>query len=84
MSNAEAAKREAIISVLAKLGAENLASLKSNLKDYAIDLDKDDLFTLEELQLALQRFLGPNGAGLLLGEIQREISNLTEPTSKHP
>lgn len=57
---------EAIKSVFAELGDENIAVLKENLKrDYVIDL-ATNTFTLEELQIALQRLIGTGGATLLL------------------
>ena len=68
-------RSEAIVSTFARLGNENLAMLKRTLKaDYQIDL-ADDTFTLEELQIALQRIIGPGGADLILKEIRREIAN---------
>jgi hypothetical protein len=67
-------KREAILAVFARLGDDNLVMLKQNLKaDYKIDLERDDTYTLEELQIALQRFLGANGAGLIIREIHSEM-----------
>jgi hypothetical protein len=45
-------------------------------QDYTIHIDKNDSYTLEELQIALQRIVGPNGASLLIREIRREIEML--------
>ena len=71
--------REASHAVFARLGEENLAMLKFNLRrDYKIDLDNDYSFTLEELQIGLQRFLGSNGANLLIREIRNEMRLLAE------
>ena len=71
---AESFKHEVIVSVLARLGDDNLVMLKHTLRaGYMIDLEHDDLFTLEELQIALQRVLGANGAGLLIREIHNEM-----------
>ena len=65
------------MAVLARLGDDNLVMLKENLKSqYKIDLDSEDSFTLEELQIALQRFLGDHGARLLITEIVREIKEI--------
>ncbi|HEV8387695.1 MAG TPA: hypothetical protein VGQ03_08735 [Nitrososphaera sp.] len=67
-------KREAIIAVFARLGDDNLTMLKHSLRAaYKIDLERDDTFTLEELQIALQRILGANGAGLIIREIHNEL-----------
>jgi hypothetical protein len=67
---------EAIKSVFAELGDENIAVLKENLKrDYVIDL-ATNTFTLEELQIALQRLIGTGGATLLVREIRNEIAIL--------
>jgi hypothetical protein len=67
-------KREAIIAVFARLGDENLTMLMHSLRAaYKIDFERDDTFTLEELQIALQRVLGANGAGLLIREIHNEM-----------
>jgi hypothetical protein len=66
-------KREAIIAVFSRLGEDNLAMLKHNLRtDYKIDLE-NNTFTLEELQVALHRFMGGNGANLLISEIHKEM-----------
>ena len=71
---ADTLKREAIIVVFSRLGEDNLAMLKHNLlMDYKIDLDRDNTFALEEIQIALHRFMGPNGASLLINEIQKEM-----------
>lgn len=70
-------KREAILAVFARLGDDNLVMLKQNLRaDYKIDLERYDTFRLEELQIALQRFLGANGAGLIIREIHNEMRYL--------
>lgn len=72
-------QQQATVKVLSRLGDDNLSMLKFNLKTgYAIDLDHDDdnddsTYTLEELQIALQRILGSYGARLLICEIQNEI-----------
>jgi hypothetical protein len=48
--------------------------LKENLlTDFKIDLASNEL-VLEELQIALQRMVGTNGAILLVREIRNEIS----------
>ena len=44
--------------------------------DYKIDLDRDYTFTLEEVQIALHRFMGGNGANLLISEIHKEMRQL--------
>jgi hypothetical protein len=72
-------KREAILAVLARLGDDNLGMLKQILRmDYKIDLERNDNITLEELQIALHRFLGANGAGLIIREIHSEMRLLAE------
>ena len=71
---ADTLKREAIIAVFSRLGEDNLAMLKHNLRmDYKIGLDRDYTFTLEEVQIALHRFMGGNGANLLISEIHKEM-----------
>jgi hypothetical protein len=75
---AEMVKSKAILAVFSRLGEENLAMLKYNLaKDYRINWDDDNTFTLEELQIALQRIMGGYGASLLLSEIHEEMRALT-------
>jgi hypothetical protein len=70
-------KKGAIKSILSRLGDEMFTMLKQSLaQDYQIDLDWDDAYTLEELQIALQRIVGFNGANLLMAEIHREIEVL--------
>ena len=79
MADSEDYKREAITAIFGRLGDENNAILRRSLrKDYSIDLDKDAIFTLEELRLALHRILGPGGADLLMREIGQEIQKLRE------
>ena len=71
---ADSFKHGAIVLVLARLGDDNLVMLKHTLRaGYVIDLEHDDLFTLEELQIALQRVLGANGAGLIIKEIHNKM-----------
>jgi hypothetical protein len=70
----ETYKREAVELVLKRLGNENYAMLKENLlRDFKIDLASNEL-VLEELQIALQRMVGTNGAILLVREIRNEIA----------
>jgi hypothetical protein len=74
----ESFKREAILAVFARLGDDNLGMLKQNLRAaYKIDLERDNTYTLEELQIALQRILGANGAGLIIREIHNEMRHLS-------
>lgn len=71
-------KRTAITAVLTRLGEDNLDTLKRNLrKDFYIDWDADTNFTIEELQIALQRLLGPYGANMIVREIKNEIQSLS-------
>jgi hypothetical protein len=74
----ESFKREVILAVFARLGDDNLTMLKQNLRAaYKIDLERDNTYTLEELQIALQRILGANGAGLIIREIHNEMRHLS-------
>jgi hypothetical protein len=71
-------RREAIGTVLARLGDDNIHMIKQNLRaDYKIDLEHDDTFALEELQIALHRILGANGASLIIREIYTELRLLS-------
>ena len=65
---------EAIHAVFNRLGGANVDMIRQNLRsDYKIDLDSPDAFTLEELQIALQRLVGEYAASLLIREISFEI-----------
>lgn len=76
---AESVTREAIYAVLSRLGKDNLEMLKVNLKlDFDIELEGDNFYTLEELQIALQRIMGAYGASFLAREIQNEIRLLVD------
>jgi hypothetical protein len=75
----ELLKREAITAVLTRLGESIFVMLKLTLiQDHKINIDSNDSYTLEELQLALQRIVGPNGSSLLMREIRNEIRILSE------
>jgi hypothetical protein len=77
-SHSDLLKREAIAAVLTRLGEGMFVMLKLTLmQDHKINIDRDDSYTLEELQLALQRIVGPNGSSLLIREIGNEISILS-------
>jgi hypothetical protein len=66
----------AVRTVLATLGDDLFSVLRQRLySDYDITLTDDSLFTLEELQIALQRLLG-DSAVFLMREIKSEILNL--------
>ena len=72
-------KREAIAAVLTRLGEGMYVMLKLTLiQDYRINIDSNDACTLDELQLALQQIVGPNGSSLLMREIRNEIRILSE------
>lgn len=77
LPSAESLKKEAITAVLTRLGEPMFVLLKLNLvQDYKINIDKNDTYTLQQLQIALQRIVGPGGASLLIREIRREIELL--------
>jgi hypothetical protein len=48
------------------------------IQDYRINIDSNDAYTLDELQLALQQIVGPNGSSLLMREIRNEIRILSQ------
>jgi hypothetical protein len=78
-SSNEALKAEAITAVLLRLGESMFVMLKLTLaQDYKINLDRNDSYTIEELQIALQRIVGPDGSSLLVREIRNEIRMLAE------
>lgn len=73
-------RREAIAAVLTRLGETMFVMMKLSLaQDFRINIDKNDSYTLEELQAALQKIVGPDGANLLMREIYREIEILARP-----
>ena len=77
-SGNETFKREAISSVFARLGVDMHKMLKENLLSrHRINLERDDSYTLHELQIALQQLLGEHGSTLLMREIDREIQLLS-------
>ena len=72
-------KKEAITAVLTRLGEGMFVMIKLALiQDYKINIDSDDSYTLEELHLALQKIVGPNGSSLLMREIRNEMRLLAE------
>jgi hypothetical protein len=72
-------KKEAITAVLTRLGEGMFVMMKLALiQDYKINIDSNDPYTLEELHLALQRIVGPNGSSLLIREIRNEMQMLAE------
>jgi hypothetical protein len=73
----EGYKREAVAAVLTRLGEGMFAMLKLCLaQDHKINIDKNDSYTLEELQIALQKIVGPHGSSLLIREIVKEVEML--------
>jgi hypothetical protein len=72
-------KREAIASVLTRLGESMFVMLKLTLaQDHKINIDKDESYKLEDLHLALQKIVGPHGASLLIREVRDEIDLLSK------
>ena len=69
----------AVNSVLGSLGEELFSILRDHLQRYyKITLGDDALFTLEELQIALQRMLGDESARLMISEIHYRINDLSK------
>ena len=72
----ETFKTKAVNSVLFTLGEPLFSVLKDHLqRDYKILL-YENAFTLEELQIALQRILGANPSDLIIREIRFQIEEL--------
>jgi hypothetical protein len=66
----------AVRTVLATLGDDLFNVIRQRLyNDYNITLTDDSLFTLEELQIALQRLLGDSSV-FLIREIKSEMLEL--------
>lgn len=76
----EGVKREAIVSVLSKLGDDIYRNLERSLwEEYAINLKRSDDYTLEELHIVLQRLFGRDGSNLLMRDIHNRIEILAKP-----
>lgn len=67
-------KRKSAVAVLSALGSDVFHSLEQRLRrDFEINLNTHDDYTLEELHIALRRLFGADGSAMLMGEIHREI-----------
>jgi hypothetical protein len=75
----ETLKREAVAAVLSRLGSDNFGMMKIRLwTDFNILLDEDGSYSMEDLQVALQKMFGAQGASLLMREIQAEMRMLAD------
>lgn len=76
-SHIDAFKVEATNAVLARLGKDVFDELKQDLQnEFKIELAKHTSFTLNGLNLALQKLLGEDSARLLMRTIEGEIERL--------
>lgn len=72
-------KIQAVKNVLGTFGYQVFDILKERLLyDYKIMLTDDALFTLEELQIALQRLFGENSSELIMRQIRFEMQELAK------